>query len=263
MIFFFTSIKSAGGGIQEALQIELTKAKLFYTKRISVYWGHMSQVDCEMLLIKECLSHGDYQYVHLLSGVDLPIKTQSEIHAFFDAHPNSQFLQVGVADQQLYRLSRFHFTVNWSESRFKTLVENINDIVAYKFKINRLNKYKNITIIKTANWFSITGGCAKYLYSQRKFIKKLTRYTSCADEMFLGTVLYASKYWSEVYNPKPSRDGHMRYIDWIRHVGASPHTFTMEDKESLDTSQMLFARKFSEDTDKEIIDYIFEKYKGK
>lgn len=233
---------------------------MYFTERISVYWGHSSLVDCEMLLLKECLNHGDYQYVHLLSGVDLPIKTQDEIHNFFDSHPNRQFLQVGNAETQSDRLNKFHFTVNWPESRFKTVVEILNGIVNYKFKINRLKKYKDIKVVKTSNWFSITGDCAKYLLSQRKFIKRLTRFTDCADEMFLGTVLFTSKYWTEVYQPNPSRDGHMRYIDWTRRVGGSPHTFTMGDKESLDNSKMMFARKFCEETDKEIIDYIYEKY---
>ena len=62
---------------------------LHFTKRMAVYWGHSSQVDCELLLLGECLKYGPYQYVHLLSGVDLPIKTQDEIHRFSKSQQDS------------------------------------------------------------------------------------------------------------------------------------------------------------------------------
>ena len=87
----------------------LHKSKIVFTKRIAVYWGHSSQVDCELLLLNECLKHREYAFVHLISGVDLPIQKQEKIHRFFDDHPNNQFLQVGWADKHLYRLDRYHF----------------------------------------------------------------------------------------------------------------------------------------------------------
>lgn len=240
----------------------LEKSKLFFTKRISVFWGHSSQIDCEMVLLKACVKEGKYKYVHLISGVDLPIKSQNEIHEFFEKNNGKQFLQVGCSERHLYRLSRYFFMLNHPKSRLKPKIDSITEILCYKFKINRLKKYGDMTVVKTANWFSVTGECAQYLVSKKKFIKKLTRHTVCADEMFLGTVLYSSPYWKDVYNPEFSWDGHMRYIDRIRNVGASPHTFTMDDKESIDNSEMLFARKFDETVDSQIIEYIFNKYKN-
>ena len=50
---------------------------------IAVYWGHTSQVEAELLLMRTALQHGPYAYYHLLSGNDLPVKTQDEIHNFF------------------------------------------------------------------------------------------------------------------------------------------------------------------------------------
>ena len=211
---------------------------LFFTKRIPVYWGHSSQVDCELLLLGECLSHGTYAFVHLLSGVDLPIKSQGDIHRFFDSHPDTQFLQVGYADRHLYRLEKYHFFLKHTcvPKRLKNSVNRVLDLVTSKLKINRLKKYGEINIIKTANWFSITGACAAYVYEQRRFIWRLTRFTVCADEMFLGTVIFASPFRNQVYNPEPSWDGHMRYID------------------------RLFARKFDTMVDKEIVDYVFSAF---
>ena len=237
---------------------------LHFTKRMAVYWGHSSQVDCELLLLGECLKYGPYQYVHLLSGVDLPIKTQDEIHRFFDEHPNTQFLQIGWTDRHLYRLEKYHFFLKHTHApeRIKGLVNKTVNAVTAKLRINRLKKYGDMEIVKTANWFSITGECAEYVYSKRRFIRRLTRFTVCADEMFLGTVIRSSPFWSQVYNPEPSWDGHMRYIDRIRNVGSSPHTFTIDDKELIDNSEMLFARKFDSNVDSVIVDYVYNKYRS-
>ena len=250
----------------EGLERLVKRAGLFFTPRIKVYWGHSSQVDCELLLLGECLKRGNYAFVHLISGVDLPIKIQDEIHAFFDAHPDTQFLQVGDASVAMKRLEQYHFfmSLRHIHMRIREIADVIVNAVIGLFHgtlhFNRLSKQKELVVVKTANWFSVTGECAEYIYSRRDFIRKLTRYTVCADEMFLGTVLYPSKYWEQVYVREQSWEGHMRYIDRIRCVGASPHTFTMDDRESIDSSKMLFARKFDENVDSEIIEYVFKKY---
>lgn len=49
-------------------------------KRINVRWGTQSLVITELLLYKTAVAYESYQYYHLLSGVDLPLKSQHEIH---------------------------------------------------------------------------------------------------------------------------------------------------------------------------------------
>ena len=240
----------------------ISRSRLIFTRRIPVYWGHSSQIDCEMLLLEACLENGDYDFVHLLSGVDLPIKSRQYILDFFDAHPDTQFLQVGDASRHLTRLSRYHPAIKYRgrENGLVKKLDAVSDILQNKLGTDRLKKYGGMKIVKTANRFSLTGECAKYVLSKKRFIRRLTRYTVCADEMFLGTVIAASPYWEQVYNKEPSWDGHMRYIDRERNVGSSPHTFTIEDKDLLDASEMLFARKFDVEKHPEIVDYVFDKY---
>lgn len=63
---------------------QLKKGKLIILKnRIAVHWGDLSQVEVEYRLFETALNNGPYTYYHLLSGVDLPIKTQDYIHEFF------------------------------------------------------------------------------------------------------------------------------------------------------------------------------------
>ena len=80
------------------LQVEFSKVKMqkagFYLieNPIKVYWGDISQVQVEYLLFETALSHGPYAYYHLLSGTDLPIKSQDYIHAFFQQNAGKEFV---------------------------------------------------------------------------------------------------------------------------------------------------------------------------
>ena len=64
----------------------------FLKERICVSWGGVSIMRSELALLKEATSSGEYDYYHLLSGMDLPIKDQDTIHAFFDAHSGTEFI---------------------------------------------------------------------------------------------------------------------------------------------------------------------------
>ena len=155
------------------------KSQINFIKRISVYWGDYSQVQCELNLLKAAIK-GNYQYYHLISGVDLPIKSQGYIHDFFDKNKNTEYVR---------------FTDNWDHSRVGKLhilnkLNRTNNPLLIKIKI-LLNKpfnylYKkgydysqkfNFSIKKGDNWFSITDSAAKYIVSQEKVIKKLFKYS--------------------------------------------------------------------------------------
>lgn len=246
----------------EMLRASVAESRLYFTRRIAVRWGHSSQVDCELLMLKAALKHNSYAFVHLISGVDLPIKSKQCIFSFFDTHPNMQFLQVGDASRHLWRLEKYNFSIGVKAPFFKTIAEYAEAFLNQRLGVSRLKKYGDLKIVKTSNWFSVTGDCAEYILSKKRFIKRLTRFTCCADEMFLGTVIFSSPFAAQVYKSDFSWDGHMRYIDRIRNVGSSPHTFTMADKALLEGSEMLFARKFDEAVDSEIIAYIYQKYRS-
>ena len=60
---------------QEEFEQLLSRAGLFFTERTSVIWGSYSQIHSELVLLKAAVP-GHYSYYHLLSGTDLPIKSQ-------------------------------------------------------------------------------------------------------------------------------------------------------------------------------------------
>lgn len=67
-------------------------SNLYFVERTSVTWGAYSLVNAELLLLKKATSTGKYLYYHLLSGDDLPLKTQDYIHDFFEKNSGYEFI---------------------------------------------------------------------------------------------------------------------------------------------------------------------------
>ena len=63
------------------------RSKLSYVPlkdRINIRWGDISQEKAELEIFEYALSQNKYQYLHLISGQDLPLQSQDYIHNFFD-----------------------------------------------------------------------------------------------------------------------------------------------------------------------------------
>lgn len=239
------------------------KSKVVFVPRMSVHWGDSSQVKCELCLIEAALKSGEnYLYLHLLSGVDLQIKPTEQIHSFFDRYPEKQFIALRNTVSGLSGLSRYYFFLplrSYNKYIAKGL-DLVSEFIQKMLKVNRLKKF-SFTLCKSQNWFSITGECAAYVLSKREFIEKFVKYTCCADEMFLGTVIVNSRFRDQIYEPYRSPGGHMRLIDRDRAEGASPHTLTMDDWKMIEQCPYFWARKFDLKKDSEIIEKVFNTWR--
>ncbi len=251
----------------------LKKSPLYVTKRIDVGWGDYSQIECEYTLLKEAISRNiSYQYYHFLSGVDLPLKTQDEIHQFFQTIADKEVVQ--LADQTLiqkrhayYRISRYHFFSRYTKHQSKivrALVRIMNFCIMPLQSLFHIDRLKNmgIEVGYGANWVSITDAFARYIVSQEAWVRKHFKYSLCADELLVQTLLVNSPFVNKVYEPKRCHNFNgnpcMRYIDWER---GNPYVFTSADYKTLMNSDMLFARKFDDQKDADIIDHIYQEIK--
>ena len=68
-------------------------SKCIFTRRIDVRWGDVSQIEAEFILMETARKYGQYDYYHILSGTDLPIKNRDEIYSFFDENAGKEFVE--------------------------------------------------------------------------------------------------------------------------------------------------------------------------
>ena len=76
-------------------------------------------------------------------------------------------------------------------------------------------------------------------------------------------MVYNSKYKNQLYDKKfdDSIEANKRLIDWNRGNNGNPYVWKISDKELIDKSECLFARKFDINIDEEIVNYIISKIK--
>lgn len=242
------------------------KSNIYFTKRIDVRWGTYDQIKSELILF-ETASHKHYDYYHLISGVDLIIKSQKEIHNFFKQNQGKEFIAFDqhnkVFESSLDRITYYHFFTKHLRYGNKTIKKIFNSLHYRIFNFQKkLNIKRKISfeVRKGANWVSITDNLVGYILKNKKFIKKYFKYSYCADELFIPTLVYNSDFYDKLYAKNNDNFSDCkRYIDWNRGM---PFTFTSEDYEAIINSDDFFARKFSSEKDKNVIDKIYNKVKG-
>lgn len=234
----------------------LKKSSCVLTERMDVQWGSDSQIHCEMILLKEAVKT-EHSYYHLISGMDLPIKSQNEIHAFFDQYDGLEFVDEDlpqISEAALSRVKYYHRYYGKAGS-LKDILGAMETKTQKLLGVNRLKSEKDTVFQKGRNWFSITHGLAKLVVEKEDWIRRVFAKTVCGDELFLQTIARNSKYAEKICNPNTMPEiPDTRLIDWERGSNNNPYVFRETDYEELKSSKALFARKFDLTIDKKIVE---------
>lgn len=211
-------------------------------KRVDARWGDFSLVDVEVALFKEAYKNGPYAYYHLLSGTDLPIQSQDEIHAYCITHAGTEFIGFAqnVTEKELHWRSQHYFlfarefqsTCLWKRA-LRALFVRLQSMVGYR----RIR----VEVKKGAQWCSVTHNFVKYLLSCEQEIRKFFNHTYCPDELFIQTLCWNSTFKERVHSMTNEFEGCKRYIKW---VDGKLLSFTLKDVNKMIDSDRWFARKF-------------------
>lgn len=238
----------------------VTRSRLYYAERHKVAWGGYSQIESEMALLKKAASVGQYTFYHLLSGQDLCLRSQAEIHAFFDQYAGDSFLTFCGEDWNRKAEERIrYYHLDSTRGRLRHFAEKVWITLQKVLRVNRLKK-TDLKVVGGCNWASLSDEAVRYLLEAEPTVKRVFAHGWCVDELYKHTMLYNSPLRDRIFlvkipplNNDMDPDMHRanaRFIDWNR---GKPYTFTKEDYSLLIASDCAFARKFSAETDGEII----------
>ena len=268
--------KNSGAYPKEKLEAAVSQSELIFIERKSVYWADFSQADVEMDLMQAASQKDHYWYYHLLSGMCLPLRTQDDIHAFFENEHREFIAMTPNGGSYAEKHTRYyHFLLHNRFYRNHKFIKAIDRGFMYLQRGLGIKRRfgKDLQISTGWQWFSITDDFCRYVLSQRPFIQKMFSYTLDVDEKFMGTMINKLGDYSRVYyvtkpgeGNKSFQKGCQRYIDFDRPV-PQPYTWgrdnTTKDFEELINSGLLFARKFDERVNKDIIDLIVNYLRSK
>ena len=246
----FLHIDKKAGHIDEAeIRSWVHCAQLIFIPRMKINWGGFSQIVCILEMLKIAIKMNYHTYYHFMVGVEFPLKSQDYIHNFFKLHKGKQFIGYdNSSEEYIERICYKHVFNEYGRSKnilgklmnvFHSFCVKLQKIIGVKYQNVNSNTYKK----GNANW-SITHELAQYIVSKRTEIYKLYRYSYCADEIFIHTLVYNSRFYEDVYNYEDEYLSSMRLHQWEKGKNNQYH---LNDIDMLLQSGRLFARKFDGD----------------
>ncbi len=241
-------------------KLESGFSNLTLLQRHTLYWGDVSIVDAEICCFAQVLASGRvYSHIHLLSGQDLPIKSNTQIVEFFNAHDGQEFPEM-VDDLTIAHVRCVNiFTRDFGYKPGRNYVvyrirKTTNKLLHALEKMILMHKWyrRNVDFRKGSQWVSITPRLAEHLVQNRGDIVQFYRRSFAPDEFFIQTTIWNSEFKDYICNNKT------RLIVWEKKHTPHPRTFTVDDFDSLTASDACFARKFDSDADSAIIDMIYD-----
>ena len=237
-----------------------------FVDRLRISWGHYSLTECELRLLRAA-APGHYDYYHLLSGVDVPVKSREYIERYFSRQSGINYINLErpqISRRNLNRVKYYYPFQKWN-IRNVFLRRSIRELTALVQRLAGVDRTKKapagFQFQKATEWFSITDALAQYVLTKEDLIRELFEDTFCSDEMFLPSVAVNSPFRDTIppADPQCRHKNCCRYIDWDR---GSPYTFTEADYDELISTgpDYLFARKFDYAAAPELVDRLFRHF---
>lgn len=228
------------------------------SERVNVQWASFRMVEATLILIRAAVAHKDIDYLHLISGECLPVKSSRSMDDFLQGGKREyiQYFPVSEATQDgwgSWRYDRYNLH-EYFNPRSKALKDVfIRTLNFYLLKgqgaLKRLGIFRKFPkgfprLYGGSQWWTLSYACCAYFleYIEREpgFVSRF-RHTSCSDEFFFQTLIMASPFAEHAVN------NNLRYIVFSDgpHAGA----LTLNDAEALSAPEILIARKFTSGSD--------------
>lgn len=245
------------------------QSQVYFVKRYRISWGHFSIVEAELELLRSAAKRG-YDYYHLISGVDLPVKSREAIENYFEEHPGISYAECRnpeITERNMWRV-RYHYPfqrLNIRQPRLRRLIRNLTGGIQYILRVDHTRALpESFVFQKGSQWFDITHELTSYLLEHEDEIRRIFNHTYCPDEMFVQTMAVNSPLCRTLEPGFRDSEGHavrLRYLDWQR---GNPYTFRESDFEELIhiKGTPLFARKFDYQSSPALVEKIFSYFGG-
>lgn len=227
----------------------------FVADRVLVKWGAFSMVEATLRLMHATCTK-QYDYIFLLSGDDLPLKSDKQIKEWLSNHWGYEFIGVDQSANVDYRLKCLYPDNMYTQN--KSLFNKLR----YKLRVFKPNPYfKDLPkLYKGTQWFAITSELRDYILeyidNSPQYMRAFER-SMISDEVFFQTIVCNSEFRNRIHGfDDKVHDARMalRYMDWANGL----KVLDAADYENMKSSDCLFARKMSEDIDIEQFKKYFE-----
>lgn len=203
-------------------------------------WGGYSLVDAELRGMQHLMEmDGNWSHFINLSGQDFPLKTQAQIMDHLRANPDREYIKVldqnKIRPETMRRIGEFVIERGGQIEQTLTMRPFIEGATPYIGN----------------QWMIVSRAFCSFVCNDVRAdrYKEFYRNTFIADEGFFQTVMMNTSVHGEIVNDD------LRMIDWVSDgdIKLRPRTYMRQDAAALKASHNLFARKFEQDIDGDIL----------
>lgn len=234
----------------------------FIDPRQKIYWGGFHAVNATLELIDAALSSGrHYDRLVLLQNLDYPLKSWQQIHAFFEAHPKTEFIRACcIANshdwhfEEKYKICH-HFDDDFYLSSHSKPVRLMHNGLKWVKSIPNLgfngviHEYdRDYPLYYGSAQWAITAECGRYILSFAKSHDKFNKTMShikFPDEEYFQTIVHNSPFEQNCsFRNEPVQRWlvnwrNLHYYEYPKEIVV----FTGEDFDKLIKRDELFVRK--------------------
>lgn len=231
--------------------------------RVNVTWASFSFTEAILELMRFSLNF-QYDFFFLLSGDDIPLKSNIELKEFLNTFPDYNFVSFDkkATDEHIEGRVKYIYPSVFFQRDTKILTRvrkksfKFTKNIFYKNNGFEDNRYRMPSLYKGSNWFGLKINTIKYILNyldENEWFFKLFDRSSCADETFFHSIIKTNpkiKLFEHIDYPRSC----LRYIDW--QTGPEyPKMLKEEDMLKMKSSSCFFARKISPDASQEFMDF--------
>lgn len=246
----------------------------FVEKRYKVFWAGFNSVTATVESYREALNYSDFDYFHILQGLDYPIKNNSEINDFFEKNNGKEIIRAINETNSAVLKVRFKYTLHWqfdSKNIFHVLHQKYNfaQLLWFKHLFEKKPVYieengKRYDIFRGWAHFALTRQATEYcvnFYDTHPAFNEYFKHVYAADESYFHTVIFNSEFAVKTIDGKPIAEEDRSYgaylnITYFEYPKEGVVLFKdISDYKKLNDSGYLFFRKASSKS-KELLDYI-------
>ena len=259
--FFFIHVDRKTSDMDRyILESDGIKNVRFLHDRIAVYHAGISIVHAELALLRAAFSFPvSFDYYHLISGQDYPLRSNQQFDGFFE---NTDQSFVYIDDDELALSMKKGYKICADEFHFN----NTSTLIARVYKKMRIGRivsvfYRRSPIPHYAGgwqWFSWSHKTAlfvlEYIANHPEYLRRFN-HTASPDEHIFITLLKQHSRELDIRTQDP-----LRYISWHPHRPVStdyrPYDLNELDFDYVINSRAFFCRKVDEKESGSLLDLI-------
>ena len=271
-LFFIHVDKKVKRGVY--VNLLTSKACFFVKKRERCQWGRFSLVQATLNGFKEIVkymenNHPDSTYhCLLLSGEDLPVKTNTYLHSFLSGNIDVSFIHHWKLPYEnwwnggLFRFENFYLTSYGKYPKFHKYINKLIDKLEFSFllPINRLEKYyPGYQLYGSSQWMVLSCTLLPSLLRLNENhgkMRTIFKHVLAPDELYFITLLANNKDFGG-YKVKNEA---MHFVKFESYK-SNPEFLTLEDVKVAVKGKAFFARKFDHTKNPKIIDFVLKAIK--